>query len=104
MTDNSDIERYRANYLAEQEGSELYQSLSKTEKDPHLSELYQRMAETEQRHASVWADYLRKAGEPVPTFTPGWRMRMIIWVAQHFGVNSALPMVCLLYTSDAADE
>ena len=93
MAVKSDIGRYRANYLAEQEGSELYQSLSKTEKDPHLAELYQRMAETEQRHANVWADYLRKAGEPVPTFTPGWHMRMIIWVAQHFGVNSALPMV-----------
>ena len=39
MAVKSDIERYRANYLAEQEGSELYQSLSKTEKDPHLSEL-----------------------------------------------------------------
>jgi vacuolar iron transporter family protein len=93
MTDKSHFERYRANYLAEQEGSELYQSLSKAEKDPHLAELYQRMAETEQHHASVWADYLRKAGEPVPAFTQGWRMRMIIWVARHFGVNSALPMV-----------
>jgi rubrerythrin len=48
MTVKSDFERYRANYLAEQEGSELYQSLSKAEKDPHLAELYQRMAETEQ--------------------------------------------------------
>jgi VIT1/CCC1 family predicted Fe2+/Mn2+ transporter len=93
MTDKRDFERYRANYLAEQEGSELYQSLSKAEKDPHLAELYQRMAETEQRHASVWADYLRKAGEPMPAFTPGWRIRMIIWVARRFGVNSALPMV-----------
>ena len=73
MAVKNDIERYRANYIAEQEGSELYQKLAKTERDPHLAELYQRMAETEQRHASVWADYLRKAGETVPTFTPGWR-------------------------------
>ncbi len=40
MTVKSDIERYRTNYLAEQEGSELYQSLAKTERDPHLAELY----------------------------------------------------------------
>ncbi len=93
MAVKNDIERYRANYIAEQEGSELYQKLAKTERDPHLAELYQRMAETEQRHASVWADYLRKAGETVPTFTPGWRIRMIIWLAQRFGVNSVLPMV-----------
>jgi VIT1/CCC1 family predicted Fe2+/Mn2+ transporter/rubrerythrin len=103
MVVKSDIERYRANYLAEQEGSELYQSLAKTERDPHLSELYRRMAETEQRHASIWADYLRKAGEPLPTFTPGWRMRMIIWVAQRFGVNSALPMVSSMERSASHD-
>ncbi len=103
MAVKSDIERYRANYLAEQEGSELYQSLAKTERDPHLSELYRRMAETEQRHASVWADYLRKAGEPLPTFTPGWRMRMIIWVARRFGVNSALPMVSSMERSASHD-
>ncbi len=103
MAVKSDIERYRANYLAEQEGSELYQSLSKTERDPHLAELYRRMAETEQRHASIWADYLRKAGEPVPAFTPGWRMRMIIWVAHRFGVNSALPMVSSMERSASHD-
>ena len=72
MAVKSDIERYRTNYLDEQDGSELYQSLAKTERDPHLAELYRRMAETEQRHASIWADYLRKAGEPVPTYTTGW--------------------------------
>ena len=89
----SDIERYRTNYLAEKDGSELYLSLAETEKDPHLAELYRRMAETEQRHAGIWADYLRNSGEPVPTYAAGWRIRMIIWLAKQFGVNSVLPMV-----------
>jgi rubrerythrin len=75
MAVKSDIERYRTNYLAEQKNSELYQSLAKTERDPHLAELYQRMAEAEQSHASVWVDYLRKAGKAEPTYTPGWRIR-----------------------------
>src|SRR5947209_2285255 len=103
MTVKSDIERYRANYLAEQEGSELYQSLSKTEIDPHLAELYKRMAEAEQRHASIWADYLRKAGEAIPTYTPGWRIRMIIWLAKRFGVNSVLPMVTSMESGASHD-
>ncbi len=103
MAVKSDIERYRTNYLAEQEGSELYQSLSKTERDPHLAELYRRMAETEQRHASIWADYLRKAGEPVPTYTSGWRIRMIIWLAKRFGVNSVLPMVTSMESGASHD-
>ena len=103
MTDKSDIERYRTNYLAEQEGSELYKALAETEKDPHLAELYRRMAETEQRHASIWADYLRKAGEPVPTYTAGWRIRMIIWLAKRFGVNSILPMVSSMESGASHD-
>ena len=93
MAVKGDIERYRTNYLAERDGTALYKSLAETERDPHLAELYRRMAETEQRHANIWADYLRKAGETIPTYTPGWRIRMIIWLAKRFGVNSVLPMV-----------
>ena len=103
MAVKSDIERYRTNYLAEQKGSELYKSLAKTERDPHLAELYRRMAETEQRHASIWADYLRKTGEPVPTYTTGWRIRMIIWLAKRFGVNSVLPMVSSMESGASHD-
>ena len=40
MAVKSDIERYRTNYLAEQDSSELYQSLAETERDPHLAELH----------------------------------------------------------------
>jgi VIT1/CCC1 family predicted Fe2+/Mn2+ transporter len=93
MAVKSDIERYRANYLAERDGSELYKSLSEAEKDSHLAELYRRMGETEQRHAGVWADYLSKAGETVPTYSASWRIHMIIWLARRFGVNSVLPMI-----------
>ena len=103
MAVKNDIERYRTNYLSEQEGSELYKSLAETERDPHLAELYKRMAETEQRHASIWADYLRKAGEPVPTYTSGWRIRMIIWLAKRFGVNSVLPMVTSMESGASHD-
>ena len=103
MAVKSDIERYRTNYLSEQDGSELYKSLAETERDPHLAELYKRMAETEQRHASIWADYLHKAGEPVPTYTTGWRIRMIIWLAKRFGVNSVLPMVTSMESGASHD-
>ncbi len=93
MAVKNDIERYRTNYLAERDGSELYKSLAEAERDSHLAELYRRMAETEQRHANIWADYLSKAGETIPTYSPGWRIHMIIWLAKRFGVNSVLPMV-----------
>jgi vacuolar iron transporter family protein len=103
MAVKSDIERYRTNYLAEREGSELYTSLSQTERDPHLAELYRRMAETEQRHANIWADYVSKSGETVPTYTAGWRIRMIIWLAKRFGVNSVLPMITSMESGASHD-
>lgn len=93
MAVKSDIERYRLNFRAEQEGSLLYQELAKAEPDSHLADLYQRMSETEQRHAAVWAEHLRSAGQPAPTYTPGWRIRTLIWLAKRFGVSSVLPMI-----------
>src|SRR2546430_9149641 len=73
------------------------------QRDPHLAELYRRMAEIEQRHASIWADYLHKAGEPVPTHTSGWRIRMIIWLAKRFGVKSGLRMVTSMESGASHD-
>ncbi len=93
MAIKSDIERYQVNFRAEQEGALLYQELAKTEQDLHLAELYRRMSETEQRHASVWAEHLHNAGQPMPAFTPGWRIHVLIWLAKRFGVSAVLPMI-----------
>jgi vacuolar iron transporter family protein len=89
----ADIERYHTNLRTEQEGTALYQLLAKNESNAHLAELYRRMAEVEQRHASAWADHLRRAGEPVPAYTPGWRIRTLAWLAQRFGISAVLPMI-----------
>ncbi len=89
----TDSERYQANLHAEQEGATLYELLAQKERNAHLAELYRWMAEVERRHASVWADYLRQAGQPVPAYTPGWRIRALAWLAQRFGVSAVLPMI-----------
>src|SRR5215471_1749197 len=89
----TDSERYYTNLRAEQESAELYQLLAQKERNEHLAELYRRMAEVEQRHASVWADHLRRAGKPVPAYTPGWRIRTLAWLAQRFGTSAVLPMI-----------
>jgi VIT1/CCC1 family predicted Fe2+/Mn2+ transporter len=93
MVSESDIERYQINLRAEQESALLYEELSKAERDPHLAELYRRMSDTEQRHAGIWAERLRAAGHPVPPYTPGWRIRALIWLAKRFGVSSVLPII-----------
>lgn len=50
------ITRYRANFLAEQEGVYLYTHLAEVERDAHRAELCRRLAATEQRHADFWKD------------------------------------------------
>jgi len=89
----SDTERYRENYLGEQEGIFLYQMLAETERDPHLAELYRKIAEIERRHSGVWEDYLRRAGVTPPQYTPNWRIRTLGWLARRFGTGAVLPIV-----------
>ncbi len=89
----SDTERYRENYLGEQEGIFLYQMLAETERDPHLAELYRKIADIERRHSGVWEDYLRDAGVTPPQYTPNWRIRTLGWLARRFGTGAVLPIV-----------
>jgi VIT1/CCC1 family predicted Fe2+/Mn2+ transporter/rubrerythrin len=93
MAVKNEIERYRTNWCAEQEGALLYQELAKLETDAHLAELYRRMSETEQRHAGLWAERLHNAGQAAPSYTPGWRIRTLVWLAKRFGINAVLPMI-----------
>ncbi len=94
MTTKDDVKRYRINVRAEQESAALYQVLASAEQDAHLAELYRRMAQVEQRHATIWADHLSRTGARVPEeITPGWRIHMLIWLAQHFGVDTILPFL-----------
>src|SRR5437763_3896110 len=89
----NDIERYRANYLSEQEGVYLYSKLAEVEDDTHLAELYRRLADIEQRHSDLWKDYLTRAGEAPPTYRPNWRIRTLLWVARHLGTGAVLSTV-----------
>ncbi len=89
----NDIERYRANYLSEQEGVYLYSKLAEIESDAHLAELYRRLAAIEQRHADLWKDYLSRANATSPTYTPSWRVRTLLWLARRLGTGAVLSTV-----------
>lgn len=87
------VARYRENYLSEQEGVFLYRSLADMESDAHLADVYRRIAEGEQRHAARWQDYLEAAGEPLPTYSPDWRTRTLLWIAKRFGTGAVLSTI-----------
>ena len=90
---SSDVARYRTNYLSEQEGAYLYSKLAEVESDTHLAELYRRLAGIEQRHSDLWKNYLTRMGETPPTYTPGWRIRTLLWIARRLGTGAVLSTV-----------
>lgn len=89
----SDMARYRENYLSEQEGVYLYRMLAEAESDTHLADLYRRLADIEQRHSDLWKGYLTGAGETLPAYTPNWRIRALVWIAKHLGTGAVLSTV-----------
>ncbi|HEU0001656.1 MAG TPA: VIT1/CCC1 family protein [Ktedonobacteraceae bacterium] len=100
---SSDVARYRANYLAEQEGAYLYTQLAGVESDAHLAELYRRIASIEQRHATLWKDYLTTAGQTPPAYRPNWRIRTLIWLARHLGTGAVLSTLSSMEKSAMTD-
>lgn len=93
MRDTPTITRYQNNLQSEREAVALYRALAGAERDPRLAAIYVKMAEVEDRHASVWAAHLRDLGASPPPFVPGWRTRALSWMARRFGAGSVLPIV-----------
>jgi VIT1/CCC1 family predicted Fe2+/Mn2+ transporter len=78
----------------------LYDALAQAEKDPKLSEVYQRMADVERKHAATWTRRLEAEHVPIPSFTPGWRSRVLAWAARRFGPGAVLPTIAGMEQKD----
>lgn len=90
----TDVERYQANLQAEVDGAALYHALAKLESSPDLSAVYERLAESEERHAEIWRQKLWNAGAAGDLQPPpGWRTRLLIWLAQRLGPGIILSTV-----------
>ena len=98
-----DMARYRVNYLSEQEGAYLYAKLAGVENDTHLAELYRRLAGIEQRHSDLWKNYLTGAGQAPPAYTPGWRIRTLLWIARHLGTGAVLSTISSMENNAITD-
>ena len=79
-----DAARYRRNLQGETDGAFLYRRLAALEKDPALAGLYERFAQSEDRHAALWAERLGESGAaPIPG--PSRRARLLSWLAGRLG-------------------
>ena len=89
----TEVERFIYFYEDERNSALLYQTMAELEKDKRLAEVYRRIAETELRHAALWAEKLKAAGQLEPHFKPAWRTRWLIRLARRLGPSIILPTV-----------
>ncbi len=92
----ANLDQFRENLQAEYDAIALYNRLARAEPNPELAKVYQRLAETETRHAEVWAGKLRDAGATVSPMRPSWRARTLGWLAMRFGTSFVLPTIAAI--------
>ncbi len=93
MATQGDAARYRENWQDEVDSAALYRAVADAERHPELAEVYRRLAATEESHAGFWEEKLREAGQPAPARRPGWRPRLLAWLARRFGPAFVLPTI-----------
>lgn len=91
MAHNEDVARWRENRQDEVDSASLYREIADVETRPELAEVYRRLAATEEAHAGFWEDKLSEAKAPVPARRPGWRPRVLGWLARRLGPAFVLP-------------
>jgi VIT1/CCC1 family predicted Fe2+/Mn2+ transporter len=85
----------------ELDSATLYDVLADRESDERLATVYRRLAATERRHAAHWTAKLAAEGVGVPPFRPGWRTRVLAWVARRFGARAVVSIIAGQEIADA---
>jgi vacuolar iron transporter family protein len=101
MAEQESRHRFTANLQGEVDSAALYETLSKTEKNPHLAQIYARLAAVESAHGEFWKRQIAALGERVPHLRPGFRTRALEWLARRFGSAFVLPTVNTLEQMDS---
>jgi VIT1/CCC1 family predicted Fe2+/Mn2+ transporter len=101
-TAKGDLARYSKNYCVEMDGITLYRSLAAAEEDEKRAVIFEKMARAEERHAQRWARLIESAGVAVPSYRPSARVRILGFVARHFGTRKVLPIISALEARDEA--
>ncbi len=92
MTEN-DAARYRANLQGEIDSAHLYRALAASEPDAKKSGIYEKLAAVEDQHAELWRKNLKKLGAAVPAARPGFKAKVLSFLAGRFGPGFVLPTV-----------
>lgn len=98
----ADIARYLKNYLVEMDGVTLYHALAAAEEDEKRAVIFEKMARAEERHAQRWVRLIESAGGTVPSYRRSARVRLLGFVARHFGTRKVVPIISALEARDEA--
>ncbi len=90
------------NLRDEWDGVTLYRGLAQVERDPGRARTFSKLAEAEERHASIWRRKLEKAGVALPPDVPSTRTRALVWLAKRLGTQAVLPLVVMTESNDVA--
>ena len=95
-----DIARYRENYLVEMDGIAMYRAMAAAEQDQERVAIFEKLAANEERHAQRWAKLIKMAGGAVPAHRPTARVRLLGWMARHFGTRRVVPIISNMEARD----
>jgi VIT1/CCC1 family predicted Fe2+/Mn2+ transporter len=65
--------------------------------------VYRKLADVEERHATLWEGELRKAGGAAGHWRPGLRWQALRWLAKRFGARTLLPLVAFTESRNQAE-
>ena len=97
----ADVARYRENLQGEVDAIALYSLLQEKEQSRAVKDFYIKMVDVESVHASVWRERLTAAGVATEGMGPGWRTRVLMFIADHFGPSLVVPTIA---EREAADQ
>ena len=101
MKSEDAVARYREMWQDEIDSAAQYRAMADGEPDEGVARVYRELAAMEEKHAAFWAQKLGERGAAPGRPRPGWRARLLSWVARRFGARLVLPTVA---TREYADR
>ena len=92
--------RYRRYLDAELEAVALYSGLADAEKDTRRAAAFRELASMEERHANRWAEKLGLTPADLEGYRPGFRIRLLHWLARRFNTGRVMPLVMRIESAD----
>jgi len=98
--EKSEAARYRRYLDAELEAVALYSGLADAEKDTRRAATFRELAGVEERHANRWAEKLGLSPADLEGYKPGFRIRLLHWLARRFNTRRVMPLVMRIERAD----